>query len=667
MIEPDRTDMSEAGASAAGFALADEGHKLDTAFQKSPAAMAIWRGPDLIFDAVNPVYQAIFGDRQLLGLPLVEAIPELKGQEFPEILLEVFRTGEPYIAHEALARLAPREGGVLQDHYYDFTYVRIDDIHGKPWGVYDHATDVTDRVLTRRKNEDLLEALRASNALFNQFADNIRDVFWIRSPDFGTLRYISPAFEQIWGRSRESFYANPADWAKFVFPEDLERVRSAFHRLGSGAESVDVEHRIVRPDGEIRWVHLRAFEARDGNGEVISLLGIVRDITERRKLDAQLLQSRKHETVGRLAGGIAHEFNSILTAIIGQSEFLLNELPSESSGANRAVAILTSAERAAALTAQLVAYGRKQVLEPTIFDLNQTLARMEVALRNLTGPRVDLRIVPSGNVSAVKADPEQIEQVIVAITCNARAAMPDGGKLTLETANVSFGVESGGPAPDLEPGDYVMLAISDTGTGMAEEVRMRVFDPFFTTRSIGEGAGLGLATCEGIIRQSGGNISVYSEIGQGTVFKILLPREAESVEKMEIRQEAPPMPGGSEVILLVEDEPGLRELSARLLRRLGYEVIVADNGARALELIELRGEIAIDLLFTDLVMPLLSGTELADRVNASHPAVRTLFTSAYPPNAIVHQLLLKPGAAMLPKPFTPRALALKVREVLDTR
>jgi PAS domain S-box-containing protein len=518
-----------------------------------------------------------------------------------------------------------------------------------------------------RELEEAAEALRASNELFHQLADNIGDVFWVRSPDSATLRYISPAFEEIWGRSRESLYANPDEWIEFVFPEDRERVQSAFGELGTGAESVDTEYRVVRPDGEIRWVHLRAFEARDDTGELISILGVVRDITERRKLDERLIQSRRLETVGRLAGGIAHEFNSILTAIIGQSEFLLTELPAGSPGAARVVAIRSSAGRAATLTAQLLAYGRKQILEPVTFDLNRTVASMEGALRNLVGKWVDLRIVLAGDAGAVRADPGQIEHVIVEMASNARAAMPGGGKLTLETAIVTFGEDSGGPGPDLEPGEYVMLAITDTGTGMSEEVRARIFEPFFTTRKIGEGAGLGLATCEGIIRQSGGHVSVYSEIGRGTVFKIFLPRARETAEERAAPRETPGMPGGAEVILLVEDDPALREMSAELLRRLGYDVLVADDGASALKLLDDRGGVAIDLLFTDVVMPLVSGTELAERIQVSHPATRTLFTSAYTANAISHQQLLSPGAALLQKPFTPRGLALKVREVLDQR
>ncbi|HEU5162140.1 MAG TPA: ATP-binding protein, partial [Thermoanaerobaculia bacterium] len=493
------------------------------------------------------------------------------------------------------------------------------------------------------------------------------DVFWVRSPDALTLRYISPAFEQIWGRSCESLYANPREWIEFVFWEDRERVRSAFGTLGADADSVDIEYRIVRPDGDIRWVHLRAFKARDGRGEVVSLLGLVADITERRKLSARLFQARKLETVARLAGGVAHEFNSILTAIIGQSEFLLAELPAESTGAARAAAIRSSADRAATLTAQLLAYGRKQALEPVTFDLNRAVASMEVVLRHLIGNEVELRIVLAEDATPVRADPEQIEQVIMDMASNARAAMPGGGKLTLETTNVTFDEESGGPGPDMEPGEYVMLAITDTGTGMPEEVRARIFEPFFTTRDVGGGAGLGLSSCEGIIRQSGGHVSVYSEIARGTAFKIFLPRAGRAAEGQAAPRKTTEMRGGSEVILLVEDDAALREMSAELLRRLGYEVLVADNGASALKLFEDRGQLAIDLLFTDVVMPLVGGTELADRIHASHPATRTLFTSAYPANAINHQRLVSPDAALLPKPFTPRELALKVREVLDQR
>ena len=527
-----------------------------------------------------------------------------------------------------------------------------------------------------RVNEDLqvenaerkrmAESLRESNEKFQLLVDNVTDVFWIRSPDMRKLLYISPAFERIWGRPAESLHANPQQWLDFVLSGDRERVQGAFAKLTGDAPTLEIEYRILRPDGEIRWVHVRGFQVRDRNGILIRLTGTINDITERKRLEGQLFQSQKLETIGKLAGGIAHEFNSILTAIIGQSELLLADLPAGSKAANSAVEIRKAAGRAATLTRQLLAYGRKQILQPEILDLNSVLTGMETTLRHLVGRSTEVIIVPVAGLKPVKADAGQIEQVIMNMVINAHDAMPNGGKLTLETANVSFDLDSLGRYVELKAGDYVMLAISDTGSGMTELVMARVFDPFFSTKGVGQGTGLGLATSYGIIKQSGGHISVYSEPGRGTTFKIFLPQVEPDDEAAVPRLAPPNLPSGTETILLVEDDPALREMAATLLRRLGYTVFSAANGIEALSLRQQRDIGHIDLLFTDVVMPHMSGKELADRIRALFPPTRILFTSAYTENAIVHQGALDRGVSLLQKPFTPSALAHKVRELLDT-
>jgi signal transduction histidine kinase len=390
-----------------------------------------------------------------------------------------------------------------------------------------------------------------------------------------------------------------------------------------------------------------------------------RDITKRKRLEAQLIQSQRLETVGRLAGGVAHEFNSILTAIIGQSELLLRDLPSGSPLAKNSTEISQAAGRAAILTRQLLAYGRKQILQPETLDLNHVLASMKDTFHHVMGDDVDMQINPSATVRPVKADVGQIEQVIMNMALNARDAMPNGGKFTLETANVSFSEDSVGRYPELKAGHYVMLAITDTGAGMSEKVKARLFEPFFTTKGVGKGTGLGLSTCYGIVKQSGGHISVYTEPGRGATFKVYLPQaEQEAQASLE---PIPPneLPRGTETILLVEDDPALREMAATLLRRLGYTVWAAANGIEALSLKQQQGTGYIDLLFTDVVMPHMSGKELADRVRALYPHTKILFSSAYTENAIVHQAVLDKGMALLQKPFTPSALAHKLREVLE--
>jgi signal transduction histidine kinase/DNA-binding response OmpR family regulator len=401
------------------------------------------------------------------------------------------------------------------------------------------------------------------------------------------------------------------------------------------------------------------------NGEYYGRVWTFRDITEHKRFAAQLIQSQRLETVGKLAGGIAHEFNSILTAIIGQSELLFRDLPAGSPLSKNATEISQAAGRAATLTRQLLAYGRKQMLQPETLDLNRIIASMEGIFHNLMGGDVNTHIVAAPGLRAVKADAGQVEQVIMNMAMNARDAMPNGGQLTLETANVSFDQDSVGRYPELKPGDYVMLAITDTGAGMSEKVKTHLFEPFFTTKGVGKGAGLGLSTCYGIVKQSGGHISVYSEPGRGTTFKVYLPQVEGQAQASLQPIASNELPRGTETILLVEDDPALREMAATLLRRLGYLIWAAANGIEALSLTQQRTTGHIDLLFTDVVMPHMSGKELADRVRALYPHTKILFSSAYTENAIVHQGVLDKGVALLQKPYTPSTLARKLREVLD--
>ena len=474
-----------------------------------------------------------------------------------------------------------------------------------------------------------------------------------------------------WNRGAEKLFGHTASEMvgtsiMRLLPADRQdEEKQILEKIKRGEQVEPFETLRQTKDGRLVDVSVTASPIKDATGKLLGVSKVARDITERKRLEAQLFQSQKMETVGKLAGGVAHEFNSILTAIICQSELLIEDLPAGSPLAKNAVEISSAAGRAATLTRQLLAYGRRQFLQPELLDLNAVLAGMASTLGHLMGRGADVRIVPAAGLKAVKADAGQLEQVIMNIAMNAADAMPNGGKLTLETANVSFDQESVGRYPELKPGDYVMLAITDTGTGMSEKVKARVFEPFFTTKGVGQGAGLGLSTCYGIIKQSGGHISVYSELARGATFKIYLPQVEPQTKIPPQRLDLPDLPRGTETILLVEDDPAMREMAATLLRRLGYTVLAAANGIEALSLKQQRDTGHIDLLFTDVVMPHMSGKELADRVRALYPHTRILFTSAYTENAIVHQGGLDPGVALLQKPFTPSALAHKLREVLD--
>ena len=471
--------------------------------------------------------------------------------------------------------------------------------------------------------------------------------------------------------ARDAGFADPKDVIgkddyQIEWRDQAEKYRADDRQvIESGCPKLLIEESQTTPEGNTITILTSKIPLRSSKGEISGLLGTYMDITERKRFEAQLVQSQKMEIVGKLAGGIAHEFNSIMTAIIGHSELLLIDLPPESPMCRNARQIRQSADRAAVLTRQLLAFGRKQTLRREILDLNSILAGMENVLRHLAGNNGEICITPGAGLKAVKADAGQIEQVIVNIAMNAAEAMPHGGKLTLETANVTLDEAYVSHFPELKAAEYVTLAITDTGVGMSETVRTRVFEPFFSTKAVGQGTGLGLATCYGIIKQSGGHISVYSEPARGSTFKIYLPQVDVPAIIPVKRIDTPDLPRGTETILLVEDDSALREMAATLLKRLGYTVLAAANGIEALTLIHQRDTGHIDLLFTDIVMPHMSGKELADRVQASYPHTRILFTCAYTGNAIVHQGVLDKGVALLQKPFTPAALAHKLREVLD--
>ncbi|HEV7923850.1 MAG TPA: response regulator [Verrucomicrobiae bacterium] len=475
--------------------------------------------------------------------------------------------------------------------------------------------------------------------------------------------FVNPAFTKMSGLSAEEAIGKTPRILQGPRTDRavLNRLRQNLQR-GEPFEGETVNY---RKDGKEFTLEWQIAPIRDASGTLTHFVAIQRDITARKQFEAQSIQSQRMETVGKLAGGVAHEFNSILTAITGQGELVLCDLPPRSPLANNVTEIIRAASRAAALTRQLLAYGRKQFLQPETLDLNQVLAGMQGMFRHVMGGDVNTQIAPGLGLRMVHADAGQIEQVIMNMVMNARDAMPNGGKLTLETANVAFDQGSIGRYPELRAGDYVMLAITDTGAGMSEAVKARAFEPFFSTKEVGQGTGLGLSTCYGIIKQSGGHISVYSEPGRGATFKIYLPQVKSSAGTPVQPLNSPDLPSGTETILLVEDDPALREMAGTLLRRLGYMVLSAANGIDALSLKQQRGIGHIDLLFTDVVMPHMSGKELADRVRTLFPHTRVLFTSAYTENAIVHQGVLDQGVALLQKPFTPSALAHKLREVLD--
>ena len=421
----------------------------------------------------------------------------------------------------------------------------------------------------------------------------------------------------------------------------------------------------VRKDGSRFWAEAVLTAIRDERGQLRGFAEVTHDLTNRKQLEQQLLQSQKVEAIGRLAGGVAHDFNNILTAMIGYCQLTLDELKDDHPARANVVEIAAAAERAAALTRQLLAFSRKQTLQPKVLDLNAVVGDMDKMLRRLIGEDIELVTKLTPGIGSVKADPGQLEQVILNLAVNARDAMPSGGRLILETANTTLDEHYAQHHQEVKPGDYVVLAVTDTGSGMTDEVKSRLFEPFFTTKPQGKGTGLGLATCYGVVKQSGGHISVYSELDRGTTFKVYLPRVNEAVTATPAAPSAATSRGGNETILLVEDDPAVRGLNARLLRAKGYSVIEAGNGEEALRVASQKRDNPIALLLTDVVMPEMGGKELAERFHATQPDTKVLFCSGYTQEAIDRNGELEPGTAFLQKPFTPLVLANKIREVLE--
>ena len=405
-------------------------------------------------------------------------------------------------------------------------------------------------------------------------------------------------------------------------------------------------------------------------GSVIGRLWSFRDITDRKqaeeekeKLRTQLQQALKMEAIGRLAGGVAHDFNNILTVIAGYCELLLQKVGKESPMVGELEQIKRAGDRAALMTQQLLAFSRKQIIEPKVMQLDRQVAEVLAMLARLIGEDITLQIITGKSLGSVKVDAGQFQQILMNLVVNARDAMPGGGKIVIETANVDLDEDYCALHPYVIPGRFVMLAVSDTGQGMSEEVKAHVFEPFFTTKERGSGTGLGLATTYGAVKQSGGSIEVYSEVGKGTTFKIYLPRVEEEGKPVKGARLVD-LPGGAETVLLVEDEDAVRDLCSRILGDLGYQVMQARSGGEAVAAAVGRA-VRIDLLLTDVVMPGMSGKELATQLVLHHPGMKVLFMSGYTDNAIVHHGVLEEGVSFIGKPYTPSALARKVREVLE--
>ena len=504
--------------------------------------------------------------------------------------------------------------------------------------------------------------LRESEERFRQLAENISEVFWMIEPTGTKVLYVSPPTRRFGDAPARACWSNPIPFS-MPFIRRIASESSIPFRAG-WVIPCELEYRIVRRDSAVRWIRNRAFPVCDPAGVVIRIAGVAEDVTEKRQLEMQLRQSQKMQAVGQLAGGVAHDFNNLLSVIVGHSELLEMSLRYGDQALESVTEIGRAAERATSLTRQLLAFSRQQVVEPRVLDLNAAVSVAEKMLRRIIGEDVQLTTSLQTKLSLVRADPGQIDQMLLNMAVNARDAMPEGGTLRFETSNVELNSTYGGAHPKLRSGRYVLLAVSDTGCGMTPAVQARIFEPFFTTKKVGQGTGLGLAVVHGIVEQCGGYVEVYSSPGWGSTFKIYLPAAEEPVAGA-----SQTMPGAlprsrGETVLLVEDEPSVRAVTAVLLKGLGYRVLEAPNAEEALQLMR-PGQEKIDLLITDLIMPGKSGMELSDTLRSRDPGLRVLFQSGYAGEAVLCHCNLKPEIAFLQKPFSVNALAWKVREVLD--
>jgi PAS domain S-box-containing protein len=505
---------------------------------------------------------------------------------------------------------------------------------------------------------------RRAEERFRIVAQATNDVIWDWNLPEDTLWW-SDGMERLFGHSLESLPPDSRSWTGNIHPEDRERVINGIHGVidGGGNDWTD-EYRFARADGGWSLIRDRGLVIRDSEGRPIRMVGSMVDITEQRALETQLHQAQRLDAIGQLTGGIAHDFNNLLTVILGSSELLLDGLTHDPR--LRAMADMTrsAALRGSELTNRLLAFARQQPLDPKAVNVNHLVADMDPLLRRTLGEQVELEIVRRGGLWNALVDASQLENAILNLCINARDAMPSGGRITIEAANEDLDETRIADLSDVPPGQYVLVTVSDTGTGMDRDTLARVFEPFFTTKEVGKGSGLGLSMVYGFVKQSRGHVRISSEPGRGTTVRLYLPRADGPTLAEPVRRPTGPAPGGSERILLVEDDDLVRSYVERQLRSMGYSVVSARNGPEALE--QLREQAPFDLLFTDVIMPGgLSGQELAARARAVHPDLPVLFTSGYTENTIVHHGRLDRGVHLLRKPYRRDEMATKVRMVLD--
>lgn len=583
---------------------------------------------------------------EMIGQPVSRLYLEHeRTTRFAEVVEAMRTCGE----FETEVQLQRKDGSVVDAH---LSLSLIRDERGNPIGTVGYGLDLTDRRRTEEAVRHLAAIVESSEeAIIGQRLDGI-----VTSWNPGAERTYGYTAEEMVGRTMH----------RLAPPDRLDEMLALFEQVVQGKRVTQYETIRLHKEGTPIHVSLTISPIYNTSDTIIGVSTIARDISERKKLEEKLRHSQKMEAVGHLAGGVAHDFNNLLTVITGYSELMLSFLPADDPTQQFVLEIRKAGERAAQLTRQLLAFSRKQILQPVVLDLNAVVTELEKMLNRLIGEDIHLVTALDPMLGHVKADPGQVEQALMNLVVNARDSMPLGGRLTLETRNVELDENYARMRVDVRPGRYVLLAVSDSGCGMTDEVKARVFEPFFTTKEPGKGTGLGLPMVHGFVKQSGGHVEIYSEVNRGTTVKIYLPRFDALGQPTPSGTTEYRMPRGAETVLLAEDEDGVRGLTRLILETNGYTVLTAGDGSEALQIArEYPG--SIHLLITDVVMPQMSGRQLADQMMKSHPGIKVLFVSGYTTEAVIRHGVLESGTAFLQKPYTPVTLARKVREVLDAQ
>ncbi len=596
----------------------------------------------------NPAAERMFGweSSEVIGRPHPHIPPEMK-EEYETIRRRVLN-GERILNREVIRQ--KRDGMRFP---VSSSMAPLNDASGRVIGIMALQVDVSDR----KKAE---EALKESEALHRTIVEHSNDMIWTVDAE-GRFMFVNRRAEEIGGYKIQDLLGKP--FAFIINQEDVGRLSGLLKKVMNG-EPQQFEVEIRKHDGGTRSLSVNSAPIYS-QGKTIGAVCFGRDITKHKQLEDQLRQSQKMEAVGRLAGGIAHDFNNLLTVITGYGEFLLTRMDIHDPLRRHVEEIEKAGNKAASLTRQLLAFSRRQVLQPKTLDLNSTVIDMNKLLQRLIGEDIRLRTLLDPHLGLVKADPGQLEQVILNLAVNARDAMPEGGALTIETTNVLLNAEFAHEHSDIPPGPYVMIGVSDTGCGMNTDIQSHLFEPFFTTKEQGKGTGLGLSTVFGIVKQSLGTISFKSQVGIGTTFRIYLPRVDEKAESGVNLDDRSDLSRGSETILIAEDEDSVRTLIEEILQTHGYNVLSAANGSEATLMSE-RHKGPIHLLVTDIIMPQMSGPELARHMTIQRPGMKVLFLSGYANESILEQNSIVSGGSFLQKPFSPETLTLKIREIIES-